>query len=81
VAADAAVDLARWQHWASVDDVAALWERLGADDPLVRRAVAGYLTACPLAAATRHAAAIAATDPDRWAAAVAAASLPPRATR
>lgn len=46
VAADAAVDLARWQHWASVDDVAALWERLGADDPLVRRAVAGYLTAC-----------------------------------
>jgi hypothetical protein len=47
----------------------------------VRRAVAGYLTACPLAAATRHAAAIAATDPDRWAAAVAAVALPPRVTR
>ena len=81
VAADATVDLARWQHWASADDVAALWSRLGADDPLVRRAVAGYLSACPLPEAGRHAAAIAAADPDRWAAAVAAAGLPPRATR
>lgn len=81
VAADAAVDLARWRHWESVADVAALWDRLGADDPLVRRAVAGYLTACPLEPATRHAAAIAAADPERWAAAVSAAGLPPRATR
>lgn len=80
VAADATVDLARWQHWASADDVAALWGRLGADDPLVRRAVAGYLTACPLESAKRHAAAIAAADPDRWAAAVAATALPPGAT-
>lgn len=78
VAADATVDLARWQHWASVREVAALWGRLGADDPLVRRAVAGYLTACPLPEAKAHAAAIAAADPDRWAAAVAAAGLPPR---
>jgi len=46
------------------------WDRLGRDDPLVRRAVAGYLTACSLASANRHAAAIAAADPDRWAAAV-----------
>jgi len=52
---------------------------LGRDDPLVRRAVAGYLTACPLASAKRHAAAIAAADPERWAAAVAATGLPPRA--
>jgi hypothetical protein len=79
VAADAAVDLARWQHWASVEKVAALWDRLGDDDPLVRRAVAGYLTACPLAAAKRHAAAIAAADADTWAAAVAATALPPQA--
>ena len=79
VAADTAVDLARWQHWESVAEVAALWDRLGRDDPLVRRAVAGYLTACPLASAKRHAAAIAATDSDRWAAAVAATGLPPRA--
>jgi hypothetical protein len=79
VAADAAVDLARWQHWASVERVAALWDRLGDDDPLVRRAVAGYLSACPLAAAKRHAAAIAAADADTWAAAVAATALPPQA--
>ena len=79
VAADTAVDLARWRHWESVAEVAALWDRLGRDDPLVRRAVAGYLTACPLASANQHAAAIAAADPDRWAAAVAATGLPPRA--
>lgn len=79
VAAEATVDLARWQHWASVDDVAALWDRLGADDPLVRRAVAGYLTACPLETAKRHAAAIAAAAPATWAAAMQAAALPPRA--
>jgi len=78
VAADAAIDLARWQYWKSVDEVAALWERLGGDDPLVRRAVAGYLEACPNEPAKRHAAEIAAADPERWKAAVAAASLPPR---
>jgi len=79
VAADAAVDLARWQHWASVDQVAALWDRLGGDDPLVRRAVAGYLSACPLAVAAQHAATIAAADADTWADAVAATALPPQA--
>jgi hypothetical protein len=79
VAADTVVDLARWQHWASVEDVASLWERLGRDDPLVRRAVAGYLMACPLESAKRQAATIAAAEPERWAAAVAAAALPPRA--
>jgi len=78
VAADAAVDLARWQHWESVDEVAALWDRLGADDPLVRRAVAGYLTACPLPEAGRHTTEIAAANPQAWAAAVQAAGLPPR---
>ena len=79
VAADTAVDLARWQHWASVEDVAALWDRLGRDDPLVRRAVAGYLIACPLEPAKRRAATIAAAEPAAWAAAVAATALPPRA--
>jgi hypothetical protein len=78
VAAETAVDLARWQHWESVAHVAALWERLGRDDPLVRRAVAGYLAACPLPEAKRQAGAIGAADPAAWAAAVAAAGLPPR---
>ncbi|MFM7137104.1 MAG: hypothetical protein ACKO1M_08550 [Planctomycetota bacterium] len=79
VAAATAVDLARWQHWSSVDAVAALWDRQGCDDPLVRRAVAGYLTACPLDTAKRRAAAIAAADPAAWATAIEAAALPPRA--
>jgi len=78
VAADVAVDLARWRHWASVEDVAALWDAAGRDDPLVRRAVAGYLRACPLASARRHAARIAAASPGAWQAAVAAAAWPPQ---
>jgi hypothetical protein len=79
VAAETAVDLARWRHWESAADVAALWERFGRDDPLVRRAVAGYLTACPLPEAKQQAAAIAAREPEAWDAAVKAAGLPPRA--
>ena len=79
VAADAVVDLARWQHWESVDCVTALWDRLGSNDPLIRRAVAGYLTACPLEPAGREAARLQAAEPERWAAAVGAAGLPPRA--
>lgn len=78
VAADVTVDLARWRHWASVEQVAAIWNRSGADDPLVRRAVAGYLRTCPLPSARRHAARIAAAYPDAWQAAVAAADWPPR---
>jgi hypothetical protein len=54
VAADAAVDLARYQAWETVAEVSRLWDTLGTDDPLIRRAVAGYLTACPLPTA-RHA--------------------------
>lgn len=76
VAADAATDLARYRHWAAVDDVAALWDRLGRDDPLVRRAVAGYLTACPFPEARRRLDALAAMDPERLREAVDAAALP-----
>lgn len=78
VAADTAVDLARWQAWERLADVAALWERLGRDDPLVRRAVAGYLTACPLEGARERGREIAAREPEAWAAALTAAGLPPR---
>jgi hypothetical protein len=76
VAADAAVDLARYRHWEAVDDVAALWHTAGRDDPLVRRAVAGYLAACPSAEARRRLDALAASDPERLRAAVEAAALP-----
>ncbi|MFM1996935.1 MAG: hypothetical protein RLZZ111_1322 [Planctomycetota bacterium] len=54
VAADAAIDLARYRHWDAWQDVAALWDSIGRDDPIVRRAVAGYLAACPLPEAARR---------------------------
>lgn len=76
VAADATVDLARYGHWAAIDDVAALWDALGHDDPLVRRAVAGYLAACPLPAARAHLDAIRRRDARRLDEALAAAALP-----
>jgi hypothetical protein len=78
VAADAAVDLARYERWDEVNRVAALWKSLGRDDPLVRRAVAGYLKACPLPSAASHRGRLAASDPKAWAAARAAAAGPAR---
>lgn len=76
VAADAAVDLARYRSWDRVDDVARLWTTLGGDDPLVRRAVAGYLTACPRPAAKAHLERLSREDPLRLRQAVEAAGLP-----
>ncbi len=76
VAADAAIDLARYREWTAMHEVAALWHTTGRDDPLVRRAVAGYLTACPLPEARRQLEAIRAADPQRLEAAVQAAALP-----
>ena len=75
VAADAIIDLARAEAWEEVDAVAAWWDA-AADDPLIRRAVAGYLVACPLAAARDHLERIGRTDPAGLAAARAAAELP-----
>jgi hypothetical protein len=56
--------------------VAALWDSLGADDPLIRRAVAGYLSACPLPEAKRQLERIRDRDPERLEAAIKAAALP-----
>lgn len=78
VAADAVVDLARYRWWGAVDDVAALWDALGGDDPLVRRAVAGYLAACPEPAARRHLDRLRREDPRRLEQALEAAALPAR---
>jgi len=78
VAADVVVDLARYAHWSSVAQVATLWNTLGRDDPLVRRSVAGYLMACPLATAKDHAANLAARERALWDAAVKAVGLPAR---
>jgi hypothetical protein len=76
VAAAAAIDLARYQAWDAVDDVANLWDTLGAEDPLVRRAVAGYLSACPTPAAREQAARIRRQNPDAFQQAVEAVALP-----
>jgi hypothetical protein len=76
VAADAAIDLARLRDWDAVDEVAALWDTHGRDDPLVRRAVAGYLAACPLPAAARRLEALRIRDPERLGRALEAAALP-----
>jgi len=76
VAADATVDLARYQAWSTVAEVSRLWDTLGADDPVVRRAVAGYLTACPLPAAKQALEQIRSRNPQRLQQALDAAALP-----
>lgn len=78
VTAECIIDLSRYGRWDDVDEVAAVWETLGRDDPLVRRAVAGYLRACPLGAAKAHRERLEAADPVAWAHAEAAAALPAR---
>ena len=75
VAALAIIDLARAEAWEAVDAVAGWWDA-AADDPLIRRAVAGYLVACPSAAARDHLERIGREDPAGLAAARAAADLP-----
>lgn len=75
VAAECIVDLARYRRWDDLAQVAALWHSLGRDDPLVRRAVAGYLLACPLAAARDRRTRLAADDPAGWQAAATAAGV------
>jgi len=76
VAAEATVDLARARHWDALDRVADLWDTLGRADPLVRRAVAGYLAACPLPAARQRLAEIRERDPVGLDRALEAAALP-----
>lgn len=76
VAADAVIDLARYEAWDDLPRVVAAWERFGGDDPLVRRAVAGYLLASPRPAAARERERLEAEMPAAWRAARAAAALP-----
>ena len=46
-AAAAITDLARWEHWQVLEQVAALYGRQGFADGPTRRAIIGYLDACP----------------------------------
>ena len=41
------VDLSRYQDWEFRNQVIATWDTLGAENPLVRPAIIGYLLACP----------------------------------
>jgi hypothetical protein len=76
VAAEAIVDLARYGAWEGLESVAAIWHTAGADDPQLRRAVAGYLSVCPLLEAREQITSISSKDPQRWAEALEAAALP-----
>ena len=76
VSADAATDLARYAAWDACPRVSRLWDGPGRDDPLIRRAVAGYLAACPLPAARDEIERIRARDPERLRQALEAAKLP-----
>ena len=44
-------DLARWQDWSAVDKIAGLYTQEAYAEPAVRRAIVGYLLACPEPAA------------------------------
>ncbi len=46
-AAAAITDLSRWEHWAVAERVAPLYSHKDFDDGPTRRAVVGYLLACP----------------------------------
>jgi hypothetical protein len=46
-AADAITDLARWQYWPIVARVAAIYEQKDNADPVIHRAIVGYLKVCP----------------------------------
>lgn len=46
-AAEALTDLARWKYWDTVKQAASLYERKEYADPFTRRAIVGYLKACP----------------------------------
>jgi hypothetical protein len=51
-AESAIVDLARWKDWTAVDQIAALYHQQAYVQPAIRRAVVGYLLACPEARAS-----------------------------
>ncbi len=62
-AAAAITDLARWEHWTVLDRVRALYGRKEFDDGPTRRAVVGFLLACPLKEAKEALDKLRAVDP------------------
>ncbi len=68
-AADVITDLARWQDWSAVEQIAPLYEQPAYADPAVRRAIVGYLLACPEPAAAAQLKRLRGLDPQGVAAA------------
>jgi hypothetical protein len=52
-AAEAITDLARWQYWIVLPRLADLYQRKAYADPLIGRAIVGYLRVCPQAEAAK----------------------------
>jgi hypothetical protein len=62
--AEAAItDLARWQHWDALDQIAGLYAQPRFDQPATRRAIVGYLLSCPQAGAAGALARLRKLDP------------------
>jgi hypothetical protein len=68
-AAAAVTDLARWQDWSALERVVALYTKPGYSDPAIRRAIVGYLLACPERQANEALARLRQVDPQGVAAA------------
>jgi hypothetical protein len=65
----AIVDLARWQAWDALPQVSNLYTQPSFSDPAMRRAIVGYLLACPQPAAAEALAMLRRLDPSGIAAA------------
>ena len=68
-AAAAVTDLARWQDWSALARIVALYVKPGYADPTIRRAIVGYLLACPERQAREALARLRLVDPQGVAAA------------
>jgi hypothetical protein len=75
-AAAAVTDLARWEYWQVLEQVAGLFERKQFSDGPTRRAVVGYLKACPKAEAAEALAQMRLRNPEEVAAAEQSLLLP-----
>lgn len=65
LAAAAIVDLARWQDWAALPEVTALFGKDQYADATTSRAIVGYLSVCPLPQAAEALAQLRRADPER----------------
>ena len=62
-AADVVTDLARWQDWSALSQVAGLYAKPAYGEAAVRRAIVGYLLACPEPAAAAELKRLRESDP------------------